>query len=97
MTDKTKADAKTRLSDSDITSTRPAGRRRFLGLMAAGSAAAAGLPRAAAAQATDADSGAWNDQAGCGRGPGGSRTGLTDADNGAISDAQGRGRGAPRC
>lgn len=95
--------AKRTLSDSDITTDRTKiapGRRGFLGLMAvggvaAGSAALTGTQ--AQAQATDNDSGAWNDDSGCGRGPGGTYTGATDADNGNITDAGGHGRGAPTC
>lgn len=88
------------LSDGDITTRQAnAGRRGFLGLLAVGSAAAAATLNsdAARAQSTDADSGAWTDDAGCGRGGGGLYTGVTDADNGNIQDAGGYGRGAPYC
>lgn len=94
------SDEKKTLNDADITTSRPTGRRGFLGLMAAGGASGAALglgPRPVSAQGTDGDNGAWNDAGGCGRGPGGTNTGLTDADTGSISDATGQGRGAPRC
>ena len=68
------------------------GRRRFLGLAAAGGAVAM-LP--GQAQAADGDTGAWTDGATCPRGTGGTRTGYTDSDNGAISDRSGYGRGRP--
>ena len=85
------------LTDAEIVTARPQGRRGFLGLMAAGSVGAAFAPRMAAAQGRDGDTGAWVDGAGCQRGPAGSGTSGTDADSGAISDPSGRGRGAPRC
>ncbi|WP_224816823.1 hypothetical protein [Hasllibacter sp. MH4015] len=97
MSDDTK---KHKLTDADITTEPRSGRRRFMGLMAAGGvvgAASAITPRPASAQATDADNGAWTDSGGCGRGPGGVATGATDADSGNITDAAGWGRGAPRC
>ncbi|MBF9035176.1 hypothetical protein HKCCE2091_13100 [Rhodobacterales bacterium HKCCE2091] len=83
------------LKDDDIR-TRPApGRRRVLGLIAAG---AAGLAGPAQAQGvTDADDGAWADRNGCGRGAGGTYSGLTDQDDGAITDSGGYGRGEPGC
>jgi hypothetical protein len=87
MTDKTD---KT-LVDSDIQVGR-SGRRRFLGLAAAGGTVAL-LP--GQAQAADGDTGSWNDGNACPRGPGGTRTGYTDSDNGSISDASGYGRGRP--
>lgn len=90
-------DRKKTLTDTDITTARPQGRRGFLGLLAGGGVSAALVPRMAAAQGRDGDNGAWVDGAGCQRGRGGSNTGLTDADSGAISDTSGRGRGAPRC
>lgn len=84
------------MRDSEIRTVRPTGRRRFLGLMAAGGAAVlAGRP--AAAQAADADSGTWTDPAACPRGAGGTYTGVTDADDGNVTDAGGYGRGAPTC
>ena len=84
------------LTGEQIAVTRPTGRRRVLGLLAA-SGTVLGASRPALSQATDGDSGNWTDTPDCGRGPGGARTGATDADNGRISDASGRGRGAPRC
>lgn len=88
---------KTTLTDADITTERPKGRRGFLGLMVAGGASAALAPRIAAAQGRDGDNGNYVDGAGCQRGPANSGSGATDADSGAISDVAGRGRGAPRC
>ncbi len=88
------------LTDSDIITDHPTGRRGFMGLMAAGGVAGATAtlaPRAASAQSTDADNGAWTDAGGCGRGGGGVATGATDADSGNITDAAGWGRGAPYC
>lgn len=90
------SDKRQSLKDDDIQVTRTSGRRAVLGMLAAGGTVM-GLAAPAVAQATDGDTGAWNDSPGCGRGQGGARTGLTDADNGRISDASGRGRGAPRC
>jgi hypothetical protein len=94
---------KTTLTDSDITTSRPTGRREFLGTMAVTGAVAGvtGSLLAGGAQAqslTDSDNGSWADSAGCGRGSGGVFTGLTDADNGSAgTDAGGYGRGAPYC
>ncbi|MBF9029512.1 hypothetical protein HKCCE3408_03810 [Rhodobacterales bacterium HKCCE3408] len=88
-------DDRTRLTDEEIRTVRP-GRRRALGLMAAGSALAF-VGGTATAQAADADNGTWTDQASCPRGNGGTYTGLTDSDDGAITDAGGYGRGAPTC
>lgn len=85
------------LTNADITTERPKGRRGFLGLMAAGGVSAALTPRMAAAQGRDGDNGNYVDAAGCQRGPAGSGSSGTDADNGAISDRTGRGRGRPRC
>lgn len=89
------------LTDADITTDHPQGRRGFLGLMAAGGVAGAALtlaPTSAQAQVTDSDNGSWADAAGCGRGSGGYRTGITDSDNGSLgTDAGGYGRGAPYC
>lgn len=89
------------LTDAEIVTDRPEGRRGFLGLMAAGGAAgvtASLMPRSAAAQTTDSDNGVWTDRGGCGRGSGGYSTGVTDADNGSLgTDAAGQGRGAPYC
>ena len=42
---------------------------------------------------TDNDNGSWRDQAGHGRGRGGSYSGWTDADNGSVFDQPGYGRG----
>ena len=88
------------LSDSDIKTERPSGRRGFLGLMALGGAAGAAAAISggeAQAQSTDRDNGNWTDRGGCGRGGGGLYTGRTDADNGNITDRGGYGRGAPYC
>ena len=85
------------LTDSDISTARPTGRRGFMGLMAIGGAAAALTPVQAHAQGTDADNGTLTDRSGCGRGGGGVSTGQTDGDSGAINDAVGWGRGAPYC
>lgn len=86
--------ADTTLSDSDIHVSR-SGRRRFLGLAAAGGTIALIPGRA---QAADGDTGAWMDGANCPRGTGGTRTGYTDSDNGTISDRASYGRGRPnRC
>jgi hypothetical protein len=93
-------DDKKTLTDADITTDRPTGRRGFIGLMAAGGvagAAASFTARPASAQGTDVDNGAWTDAGGCGRGGGGISTGVTDADSGNITDAAGWGRGAPYC
>lgn len=79
------------LTDSDIQVGR-SGRRRFLGLAAAGGTVAI-LP--GQAQAADGDTGSWSDGNACPRGPGGTRTGYTDSDNGSISDRSGYGRGRP--
>lgn len=96
-----KDDATKTLTDAEIITAHPgkttAGRRGFLGLMAAGGVGAAFAPRMAEAQGRDGDTGAWTDGAGCQRGPAGSGSSGTDADSGAISDPSGRGRGAPRC
>jgi hypothetical protein len=92
--------SKKTLTDTEITTTRPSGRRGFLGLMAAGGIAGATTTlagRPAHAQGTDADNGAWVDSGGCGRGGGGVSTGVTDADSGNITDSAGWGRGAPYC
>ncbi len=87
------------LSDAEIVTGRPAGRRRFLGLMAVGGiAAGAGtLIPTGSAHAADIDNGTWIDRGSCARGPGGVWSGVTDSDDGAISDAAGHGRGAPYC
>lgn len=79
------------LSEDDIRIGR-SGRRRFLGLAAAGGAMAV-MP--GQAQAADGDTGSWTDGTNCPRGPGGTRTGYTDSDNGSISDRGGYGRGRP--
>ena len=90
MTKTPKSGHKT-LSDSEITTSRPA-RRAFLGLMAASGAA---VVAPSAAQAADIDNGTWTDGNACPRGTGGVRTGYTDSDNGSISDRSGYGRGRP--
>ena len=79
------------LSDADIQIGR-SGRRRFLGLAAAGGTVTM-LP--GQAQAADGDTGSWTDGNACPRGTGGVRTGYTDSDNGSISDRSGYGRGRP--
>ena len=83
------------LTDTDITTSRPA-RRAFLGLMAAGGAGAIALSPTTA-QAADIDNGNWTDNGACPRGSGGVYTGYTDSDNGNLTDAGGYGRGAPYC
>ncbi|HID68040.1 MAG TPA: twin-arginine translocation signal domain-containing protein [Roseibacterium sp.] len=91
---------KNTLTDADIITDRPTGRRGFMGLMAVGGMAGAVTaltPRQVSAQGTDADNGALTDDGGCGRGGGGVSTGVTDADSGNITDASGWGRGAPYC
>ena len=85
------------LTDAEIGTKRTKGRRRFMGLMAAGAAGGAVATIPTAAVAADADNGTWTDSASCPRGSGGAATGATDADNGAITDTAGRGRGAPYC
>ena len=92
MTKTPKSGHKT-LSDSEITTSRPA-RRAFLGLMAASGAA---VVAPSAAQAADIDNGTWTDRGSCPRGVGGAYTGATDRDNGNITDYGGYGRGAPYC
>ena len=92
MTKTPKSGQKT-LSDSEITTSRPA-RRAFLGLMAASGAA---VVAPSAAQAADIDNGTWTDRGSCPRGGGGAYTGATDRDNGNITDDGGYGRGAPYC
>ncbi|AHM03288.1 Twin-arginine translocation pathway signal [Roseibacterium elongatum DSM 19469] len=97
-------DKKKTLTDDQITTDhqpQKTDRRGFLGLMAAGGAAAgtATLTGGSAhAQVIDSDNGAWRDRGGCGRGSGGVYTGYTDADNGSGgTDRPGYGRGAPYC
>lgn len=89
------------LTDTEITTERPTGRRGFLGMMAVGGAAGAAVTLGvsqANAQVTDSDNGQWTDRAGCGRGSGGVFTGFSDADNGSTgTDAGGYGRGRPYC
>ena len=88
------------LTDAEITTGHPSGRRRFMGLMAAGGAVGAAvslMPGEVMAQAGDGDNGAWRDNAGCNRGQGGVSTGLNDADTGSITDVGGSSRGAPYC
>lgn len=82
------------LAETDIQIGR-CGRRRFLGLAAAGGTLAAIPGRA---QAADGDTGAWTDGANCPRGTAETHTGATDSDNGTIADRAGYGRGRPnRC
>ncbi|MGR3639637.1 hypothetical protein [Alterinioella nitratireducens] len=81
------------LSDSDITTSRPA-RRAVLGLLAAGGIVALTPGQA---QAADIDNGTWTDAGSCPRGGGGGYTGVSDEDNGRITDAGGYGRGRPYC
>lgn len=91
---KKSTDARKTLSDSDITTSRPA-RRAFLGLAAAGGIVAM-TPNQA--QAADNDSGNWTDNGNCPRGAGdGYYTGYSDSDNGNITDAGGYGRGLRYC
>ncbi len=90
------------LTDEQIVTDRPEGRRGFMGLMAAaGVAGAVGslAPSETQAQAlTDSDNGTWTDTGGCGRGSGGVYTGISDADDGSTgTDLGGHGRGAPFC
>ncbi len=85
------------LTDAEISTDRPKGRRGFLGLVAAGGAAGAVATIPTAAAAADIDNGTWTDAGSCPRGSGGVATGATDADNGSITDAAGWGRGAPYC
>ncbi len=89
------------LSDAEIGTERPEGRRRFMGLVAAGGVAAgAGVVGVTAGSAvaqtgyTDSDNGSCTDAVGYGRGSGGYNTGITDADNGSAgTDLGGQGRG----
>ncbi len=90
---KSSKDGQKTLTDSDITTSRPA-RRTVLGLMAAGGAATLAPTQA---QAADVDNGLWTDLGACPRGNGGIYTGYTDSDNGRVTDAAGYGRGAPYC
>lgn len=90
-----KSDRARTLSDSDITTSRPA-RRAVLGLIAGGGAMAV-TATAGQAQAADIDNGNWTDAGSCPRGGGGGYTGYTDSDNGNITDRGGYGRGRPYC
>lgn len=91
-------DDKKTLTDADITTDRPTGRRRFLGAMGAAGVGAALIPSHAKANETDGDNGEWTDTASCPRGSGGNETGFTDQDGGSLlSDLPGSGRGAPFC
>jgi len=90
---KPKRETRKTLSDSDITTSRPA-RRAVLGLIVGGGAMAA---TAGQAQAADIDNGNWTDAGSCPRGGGGGYTGYTDSDNGRITDRGGYGRGRPYC
>ncbi len=92
-----KRDFSKTLTDDEITTSRPTGRRGFLGLMALGGAAVTVAATTEPAQAADVDNGQWTDAGSCPRGGGGIYTGVTDADNGAITDQGGYGRGAPYC
>ncbi len=100
MADDKMTKTKKTLTDAEITTDHPTGRRGFMGLMAAGGVAGATATltaRPASAQVTDADNGLLIDSGGCGRGGGGINTGVTDADTGNITDSGGWGRGAPYC
>ena len=88
-----KRETRKTLSDSDITTSRPA-RWAVLGLIAGGGAMVA---TAGQAQAADIDNGNWTDAGSCPRGGGGGYTGYTDSDNGRITDRGGYGRGRPYC
>lgn len=81
------------LTDSDISTARPA-RRAVLGLLAAGGVVAL---TPSTAQASDVDNGTWTDRGSCPRGGSRAYSGYTDSDNGAITDRAGYGRGAPYC
>ena len=100
MTDDTTNKIKKTLTDAEITTDHPTGRRGFMGLMAAGGVAGAVATfagRPASAQAADSDNGVFIDYGGCGRGGGGISTGVNDGDTGNITDARGWGRGPPYC
>ena len=90
---KTEKTGQKTLTDSEISTARPA-RRAVLGLMAAGGVVAM---TPTTAHASDADNGSWTDRGSCPRGGGGAYTGYTDSDNGAITGRGGYGRGAPYC
>lgn len=92
-------DKKKTLTDADITTDHPTGRRTFLSAMGAAGAAAALTPLGAKAQeAADGDNGEWTDTAECPRGSGGNTTGARDQDGDSVlSDLPGAGRGAPYC
>lgn len=91
-------DMKKTLTDAEITTDRRQSRRAMLGVMGAASVGAALFATGASAQMNDSDNGQWKDDAGCGRGNGGVRTGVSDADNGSLgTDAGGFGRGLPYC
>ena len=88
------------LRDSDINTVQRPERRRMLGLLGLGGAAAGAVAmtgQQAYAQAADVDNGTWTDFGSCPRGYNSVFTGITDADNGNITDAGGYGRGAPYC
>lgn len=90
-----KPETRKTLSDSDITTSRPA-RRAVLGLIAGGGAMAM-TATAGQAQAADIDTGNYADNGSCPRGSGGGFTGVSDRDNGRITDRGGYGRGRPYC
>ncbi|MCU4651559.1 hypothetical protein N8I71_01870 [Roseibacterium sp. SDUM158016] len=91
MTDKPK---KPTLAESDIKSARGIGRRAFLlGTLGGTTALAACVPTGV----TDADTGAYADPVGAGRGGGRPYTGVTDSDGGAYADPAGAGRGRRSC
>lgn len=91
-------DKKRTLTDADITTEHPTGRRTFLGAMGAAGVGAALIPAVAKAQTADGDNGEWTDSANCPRGSGGNNTDVTDQDGDSnVSDFPGFGRGAPYC
>lgn len=88
--EKPKAKSRT-LADGDIKTGRALGRRAFILGAFGGTTALAGC---VSSGLTDADSGAYADPAGGGRGM--RPAGVTDADSGRYADPAGRGRGTPR-
>ena len=96
MSDEAKS-KKATLTDAEITTSRGFGRRAFLLGTFGGTTALAGC---VSTGITDADSGAYADPAGAGRG--GTRivtyrSGITDSDGGAYADPVGNGRGRRSC
>ncbi|MEM9317693.1 MAG: hypothetical protein AAGA70_01655 [Pseudomonadota bacterium] len=92
-----KPKAKTTLRDSDIATRIHPARRRVLGLMTLGGAAAIAGGPGFAQQESDSDNGTWTDAGSCPRGEGGEYTGVTDSDTGSLTDSGGYGRGEPYC